>query len=81
VIVASRMKSEGVKAGVPDYMLPVAVGHWHGLAIELKSMTGYASTEQKQWIADLREQGWRAEICRGWEASWAVLADYLGKAA
>lgn len=77
-IVAAKMKAEGVKPGVPDYLLPVPLGAHVGLAIELKSMTGYASREQKQWIEDLRALGWRAEVCRGWEAAWRVIVEYLG---
>lgn len=76
-IVAAKMKAEGVKPGVPDYMLPVARGGFNGLAIELKSLTGYASKEQKEWIAALREQGWRAEVCRGGDKAWDVVRDYL----
>lgn len=79
-IVAAKMKAEGVKPGVPDYLLPVPRGAFVGLAIELKSMTGYASREQKQWIEDLRALGWRAEVCRGWEAAWGVIVEYLGAA-
>lgn len=76
-IVAAKMKAEGVKSGVPDYILPVPRFPHVGLAIELKSMTGYASREQKQWIEDLRAQGWRAEVCRGWEQAWNTVQDYL----
>lgn len=79
-IVAAKMKREGVKPGVPDYALPVARGGFHGLYIELKSMTGSASREQKRWVADLRAEGYRAEVCRGWEAAWAVLREYIGAA-
>lgn len=77
-IVASKMKAEGVKAGVPDYILPVARGGYHGLAIELKSLTGRASREQVQWIEALRDHGWRAEVCRGWIEAMRVIADYCG---
>jgi len=76
-IVAAKMKREGVKPGVPDYCLPVARSGFHGLYIELKSLTGYASAEQKNWIEDLRAEGYRAEVCRGWEQAWAVLREYL----
>jgi hypothetical protein len=76
-IVAAKMKAEGVKPGVPDYMLPVSSPGYLGLAIELKSMTGYASTEQKQWIADLRAAGWKAEVCRGWSLAWDVIQQYV----
>lgn len=77
-IVAWKMKAEGVKAGVPDYIFPVARGGFHGLAIELKSATGKASREQVRWIESLRDQGWRAEVCRGWGEAMRVLADYCG---
>lgn len=75
--VAAKLKSEGVKAGVPDYVLPVARGPFHGLAIELKTATGSASREQKQWIADLRDQGYRAEVCRGWEQAFNLIKEYV----
>ena len=76
-IVAAKMKAEGIKEGVPDYIFPVPCGTYNGLAIELKSMTGYASREQKNWIEQLRNNGWRAEVCRGWESAWSVVQDYL----
>ncbi len=52
-------------------------GGFHGLYIELKSLTGYASREQRQFIANVRRHGYRAEVCRGWEQAWAVIRDYL----
>lgn len=76
-IVAAKMKAEGVKPGVPDYVMLFPVDGFHGLAIELKSMTGYASREQKDWIERLRDNGYRAEVCRGATAAWAVISDYL----
>lgn len=76
-IVASKLKAEGVKAGVPDYFLPVSSPGYLGLAIELKTLTGYPSREQKQWISDLRAAGWKAEVCRGWEQAWQVVREYV----
>ncbi len=80
-IVAAKMKAEGIKAGVPDYILPVSAPGFLGLAIELKTRTGYASKEQKQWIEDLRAQGWRAEVCRGWQEAWDVIHEHVGSVA
>lgn len=74
---AAKLKAEGVLPGVPDYCLPVPRGGFHGLYIELKSLTGYASREQRQFIANVRRHGYRAEVCRGWEQAWAVIRDYL----
>jgi hypothetical protein len=77
--VAAKMKAEGVKAGVPDYLLPVARGGFHGLAIELKTATGSPSREQRQWIADLRAQGYRADVCKGWLQAFNTITDYLSR--
>jgi hypothetical protein len=40
-------------------------------------MGGYPSREQREWIAALRAQGYRAEVCRGWAAAWDVIREYL----
>jgi len=75
--VAIRLKAEGVKAGVPDLCLPVARGGYHGLYIELKSWEGKLSAEQRRWLADLEGQGYRAVMCRGWEAAQRLIETYL----
>lgn len=77
-IVAAKMKREGVRAGVPDYVLMFPAQGFHGLAVELKSQTGYASREQKGWIEQLRANGYQAHVCRGWEQAWRVIAEYVG---
>lgn len=76
-IVASKLKREGVSPGYPDLLLDFPAGGYHGLRIELKSMTGYASREQKGWIERLRANGYRAEVCRGADEAWRVIAEYL----
>lgn len=74
---AAHLKRQGVKPGVPDLCLPVARGGFHGLYIELKAERGRASAAQREWLADLRSQGYRAEICVGWEAAAELLKEYL----
>ena len=75
---AGKLKAEGVRKGVPDMCLPVAYGGFHGLYIELKAQGGRASDEQREWIAALQAQGYRAEVCVGAEAAWRVICEYLG---
>lgn len=75
---AVQLKRAGVSPGYPDIILDYPSQGYHGLRIELKSMTGYASREQKDWIERLRANGYRAEVCRGADAAWACLRDYLG---
>jgi len=77
VIEAQRMKREGVKAGVPDYLLPWRVGDQCGAAFELKSKDGRVSTEQKDWLQYFANQGWLSFIARDWQSAAWALEDYL----
>lgn len=75
---AGQLKAEGVKPGVPDYLFPVARGGHPGLAIELKrAKGGRTSPEQREWLAHLEAQGWRAVVAHGWEQAWDVVRDYM----
>lgn len=74
-IEATRMKCEGVKAGVPDLMLPHAQYPYHGLFIEMKSMESGTKPSEKQIevIAALRQDNYAAFVCHGWgQAAWLV---------
>lgn len=75
----ARLEKEGVRKGIPDYCLPVARGGFHGLYIELKSGNGRATPEQREWCIELRQQGYRAEVCKGWQAAAAVVTEYMTK--
>lgn len=69
--VAARLKSHGVKKGVPDVLIfgapplhPTAAG----VAIELKRRHGgVVSDEQKIWLAHLEANGWLCTVAKGWE--------------
>lgn len=77
-IEAARLKGQGVKAGIPDVFLPVAKGGYHGLYIEMKKQHGgRVSPEQKDKIAKLREQGYRVEVCEGFQIAADVIEAYM----
>lgn len=76
-ITAAKLKAEGVKPGVPDICLPVARGRYHGLYIELKTRQGKISTKQQTWLADLKGQGFKALLCRGWTTARQAIETYL----
>ena len=78
-IEAANLKKQGVKAGVPDLFLPVARGGHFGLFIEMKFGKNRTTAQQKEWIEALKLQGYRCEVCYGWEAASEVLLDYLSK--
>ena len=77
-VTGARLKEEGVRRGVPDMMLPVARGGFHGLFIELKADAKARPTkEQTLWLAQLSEQGYRAVVCHGAGEAQAALLEYL----
>ena len=71
------MVAEGLKAGVPDLVLPVARHGYHGLYIELKTERGRLTPEQKAWLKALYDQGYLAVMCRGWEDARDLILCYL----
>ena len=74
----ARLKSEGLRAGVPDINLDVARGEYHGLRIEMKRRRGErVSPEQAAWLEALREQGYAAIVARGWEEAADAIEKYL----
>lgn len=75
---AARFKAMGVKAGVPDLFLPVPIGRYHGLFVEMKRREGgKLSEDQKDWIEGLSENGYCVHRCDGWQEAVRVLEDYL----
>lgn len=93
VVVARKLKAEGVRAGVPDLFLPVARGGYHGLFIEMKAdglpiadcllpiaprkRKGVVSESQTSFITSLQAEGFKAVVCYGSAEAEAVLRGYL----
>lgn len=76
---ARKMKAEGVQAGVPDMLLPVARQGFHGLFIEMKVKPNKPSSEQRAWIEALQAQGYLCEVCYSWIEAVRVIWGYLGQ--
>lgn len=85
-VVAARLKAEGVRAGVPDLVLPVAVAPFHGLYIEMKkpatakSKAGRATDDQLKRIAELQGDGYAACVCEGYKQAANALVLYVCQA-
>ena len=88
-VIGQKMKLLGVQSGVPDLMLPVARKGFHALFIEMKRekhrptgkrkvTKGKLSDSQAWWVDTLRGEGYRVEVCYGFEEARAVLEEYLG---
>lgn len=78
---AARFKAMGVKAGVPDLCLPVARGGFAGLYIEMKYGKNKTTDNQEQWIAALKAQGYKVEVCWSGEEATRTLEAYLQRSA
>jgi len=73
IAVARKLKSEGVKSGIPDIFFAVARGEFHGMFIEMKYGKNKTTTQQNEWIETLTEQGYLCIVCYSWtDAQWAI---------
>ncbi len=79
--VGSDRKKAGRRPGVPDIMVAVPAGGYHGLYLEMKQPAGTpsdVSAEQREWHERLRNRGYRVGVCYGWREAWALTTAYLG---
>ncbi len=68
----------GVRAGVPDLMLPVPMNGKHGLFIEMKRAdSGRLSESQRKWLGWLNELGYVAVCCHGWIEARKAIESYM----
>lgn len=77
IITARKLKAEGVKAGVPDLLLPVARDGQHGLWIEMKTKGGKISATQTWWLAELEKEGYQVAVCYSAHEAIGVIKKYL----
>jgi len=76
-ITGAQLKRAGVRAGVPDLMLPVARGPYHGMFLELKVGKNRPAEKQAAWLDALTQQGYLAVACWGWWEAKEVIEEYL----
>jgi hypothetical protein len=72
------LKRMGVRAGVSDIFIPRANQYYHGLFIELKTLTGKASPAQKQFVRDMIAEGYEAVFAYGAEDCIAIIKEFYG---
>lgn len=78
VKVAAKLKAEGVVAGVPDLLLAVPAGEYHGLFIEMKNgSAGKVSEHQRRMMMILSQHGYKCEVCRTREEFFNTIQCYL----
>lgn len=74
---ARKLKAEGMRAGVPDLMLAVPRGPYHGLFIELKHDHNKPSEAQTLFMNALTAQGYYAVPVWEWEDAIRLIQNYL----
>lgn len=74
---AKRMKAQGTRAGVPDYVLPLPRDGYHGLYLELKPGDGDLMAHQRVELERLHADGYRAVCAWGALAAFAEMVRYV----
>lgn len=76
---AARFKAMGTRAGFADLLLLVPRGGYHGLAIEMKTeeKSSKQSTAQKAWQKAVEEQGYKYQVCRGFDDFMELTNGYI----
>ena len=78
VIVAAKLKAEGVLAGVPDLCIPIAKKGYNGLYIELKNgKVGKVSDNQQTIMGKLQNEGYQCEVCRSFDEFRTIIDNYM----
>jgi len=77
----NRAKRTGYSKGFPDLFIyePSPCGKYHGLALEIKTIKGRATQEQKEWIEALNERGYKAEVVKGLPAILNLIDGYMNE--
>lgn len=74
-----KAKRQGMPKGYPDIFLPVGIGGFYGLFVELKRVEGgVVSPDQERWLKRLNAEGFRAVVARGHEEAIETIKNYLG---
>lgn len=75
-----KQHDQGLRSGVPDYMLAIPSNGYHGLFIEMKrpGTQNHAKRDsQQEWINKLNQKGYRAVFCHGVEEAIVQVNNYL----
>ncbi len=77
VKVATKLKAEGVVAGVPDLFLAIPNQEAAGLFIEMKAGKNQLTEAQKYMIPTLEAQGYQCEVCREFDHFMQIIKNYM----
>lgn len=76
-IMGAILKHMGLKPGVSDICVSIPKGQYHGMFIELKFGKNKPTQHQINFIDNMREKGYHALVCVGYEAARAAIEEYM----
>ena len=76
--IAGKMKAEGLKAGVLDIFVPIPRTDYHGQYIEMKFGKNVLTTNQKDFMVFVSDQGYQTDVCYTWIEAAVSIFKYLG---
>lgn len=77
VVVGTRQKMAGCKAGVADIFCAIPFNGYHGLFIEMKRPGGKQSEKQEEFELLIIEKYYKYKLCFNWEEAIDALEKYL----
>jgi hypothetical protein len=77
-ITMARLKRQGFRNGIFDFLIPIPRATSPGLWLELKRrQLGVVSLEQSQFQMAMLDLGWATAIAKGWEEAKDAISEYL----
>lgn len=77
IVVAAKLKAEGVRAGVPDIELRVSRNGRHALWIEMKHGRNKPTDAQVEFMRWQEAEGAKCVVCYTWTEAKKAIEDYL----
>ena len=72
-----KRREMGVKSGVPDVCILEPNRYYHGLFIELKVGYNKTSDNQKKWVQDLNERGYKTCVSYSLDECIEIVNNYI----
>lgn len=73
----NSLKACGLVVGQADLFLSIPLNGYHGLYIEMKSLTGMTSNEQDEFLKDMSLQGYDCFVAFGADEAIEKIKSYL----
>jgi RNase adaptor protein for sRNA GlmZ degradation len=78
MLVRKHTKGMRNEPGTSDILILEPIKNEHGMVLEVKTITGVLSKEQKQFLQDMWAKGYRAKVGYGLEECFQLIREYLG---